>query len=799
MGGKITREVLESYLHCKTKAHLKLAGQQGTVSDYEVLLLARRQEVRQQAVAKILAKYPEAEVARGIPLTLAALQSGPPFALDAILEDDLVSLRFDGLKRVDGPSKLGDLHYIPMLFHEGRRVGKEQRLLLELYGLLLSEVQGRLPAQGVVWSGRDCKSTRVRLGSDLRRAERLLIEVRDLAALGLPPRLILNDHCQVCEFRQPCYAQAVQEDSISLLRGIGEKEIKRYARKGIFTVTQLAHVFRPRRKSKRQVQKTHRHYHALQALAVRDRRIYVFGTPELPSSPVRIYLDLEGNPEEGYVYLIGMIVVRGDSETRHSFWADGKEEEGRIFEEFLAEVGKYEDFVVFCYGGYERAFLKRMRKRAKRKAAVDRVLRALVNTLSLIYSYIYFPTYTNGLKDVGVCLGCLWTDPDASGIQSVVWRTRWEETKGEEWMQRLTKYNLEDCAALKKVVEASYSIMQTIKQRLQSAEPPVSGASSDLSVSSVEDLDIRTTGRWGKTNYLNPDFNYINRFAYSDYQRNKVYVRSSKVLKRNSSKKHDRPNLKLRINKRIEVASSKCSVCKSDDLTLVKRRNQRKRALDLSFTPGGIRRTVIQCRTSVYKCNCCGNTFIPERYMRLDIHFHNLKSWAMFLHVACRISLRTVRFIFIELFGVHISIDELLTIKKLMANFYKFTYNKIINNIISSNLAHCDETGVMIRRIGKGCVWVFANLEDVVFMYKPSREGEFLKDLFKNFNGVLVSDFYAAYESIDCPQQKCLIHLMRDMGDDLLNNPFDEELQSITSAFGSLLRGIVETIDRHGL
>ena len=51
--------------------------------------------------------------------------------LDATLEDDLLSLCFDGLKRVDGPSKLGDFHYVPMLFHEGRKVGKEQRLLLE--------------------------------------------------------------------------------------------------------------------------------------------------------------------------------------------------------------------------------------------------------------------------------------------------------------------------------------------------------------------------------------------------------------------------------------------------------------------------------------------------------------------------------------------------------------------------------------------------------------------------------------------------------------------------------------------
>jgi hypothetical protein len=40
---------------------------------------------------------------------------GPLFVLDAVLEDGIVSLLFDGLKHVDGPSKLGDFHYIPVL------------------------------------------------------------------------------------------------------------------------------------------------------------------------------------------------------------------------------------------------------------------------------------------------------------------------------------------------------------------------------------------------------------------------------------------------------------------------------------------------------------------------------------------------------------------------------------------------------------------------------------------------------------------------------------------------------------
>src|SRR5690348_8854042 len=84
-------------------------------------------------------------------------------------------------------------------------------------------------------------------------------------------------------------------------------------------------------------------------------------------------------------------------------------------------------------------------------------------------------------------------------------------------------------------------------------------------------------------------------------------------------------------------------------------------------------------------------------------------------------------------------------------------------------------------------------------MYRPTREGEFLRELLKDFHGVLVSDFYNAYDGIDCPQQKCLIHLMRDINQALLDNPFDDDLKSITHPFGALLRSIVATVDEHGL
>jgi hypothetical protein len=107
MATKITRDIIESYLSCKYKGHLKLTGQQGTQSDYGLLVAASQGEVRRLAIGKILARHPAEEVERDLALTLPALKRGAAYILNATLEDDQLSLAFDGLKRVPGPSKLG--------------------------------------------------------------------------------------------------------------------------------------------------------------------------------------------------------------------------------------------------------------------------------------------------------------------------------------------------------------------------------------------------------------------------------------------------------------------------------------------------------------------------------------------------------------------------------------------------------------------------------------------------------------------------------------------------------------------
>jgi predicted RecB family nuclease len=802
MATKITRDSIESYLNCKFKGHLKLTGDSGTISDYETMTTAARASSRGQALARLVARFGEGHACQGTAVTAAVLKQGAPLLTDAGLEDDATSLRFDALKRADGASKLGDHHYLPVLHSHTDKVGRREKLLLAVLGLALARVQGLRPAAGLAARGPEARLGKVRLDARLYcQAEQVVTDLERLRQGGEPPRLVLNDHCQVCEFRQRCHEQAVQEDNLSLLRGIGEKEIRNLGRKGILTLTQLAHTFRPKRKGKRQERRTGRHFHALKALAIRDKKIYVLGTPTPPNSPVHAYLDIEGVPDKGFVYLIGLTVVSGDGEEWFSLWADGKDQEGEIFERFLDVLSRHDDFRVFCYGGYEKAFLTRMRKQASRPDLADKILKSLVNVLSLVYSNVYFPCYSNGLKDVAAHLGCTWSDPKASGIQSLVWRAKWEATRNEDWKQKLIAYNAEDCTALKRVTE----VVRAVVARAASDAPPVT--SPDLPpVGFVRDLDkLAHDRKWRRVNFVHPDYEFINNCAYFDYQRERVFVRTSPSLRKRILKQGKSRNGRLRISRRVTVLSQECPFCKSKDLALVPkgelgkcRRQRAKRAFDLVITSSGMRRKVIECRPRLQQCLACGRTFLSEQHERLDKHFHGLKSWAMYQHVAHRLSLGTIGTMFKEFFDLSVSTAEIHMFKSLMEGYYEPTYQRLLHKILSGGLLHIDETEVTLRS-GKAYVWVFTNLEEVVFMYRPTREGDFLKELLKDFRGVLVSDFYAAYDSIECPQQKCLIHLMRDINQDLLNNPFDEELQSITRPFGTLLRNIVTTVDQHGL
>lgn len=795
MATKITRNVIESYLNCKYKGHLKLAGGNGTPSDYEVMTAAARTTSREEALARLVARFGEGDDCRGIAVTAALLKQGAPILLDADLEVESLSLRFDALKRVDSASRAGDYHYIPILHSYGDKTGQREKLLLAVFGLALARIQRLRPMSGLVACGPEARLKKVRLDAKLyRKAEKDLAELVRLQAGDEPPRLTLNRHCQVCEFRKQCHTQATKDDHLSLLHGMSEQEIRRQNSKGIFTVRQLSYTFRVRRRNKRARSQAFPHSFALQALAIRENKIHIHGNYTVPSSPTSVYLDIEGHPDRGSCYLIGLVVVDSGVESRHWFWADYEEEQPAIFSSLLEKLGQYPEYRVFHFGNYEPKALRRIKVHLpqEQQEQLEVVLEKSVNVLSIINAHVYFPTYSCGLKDIGRFIGCDWSEPDASGLQSVVWRTAWERSRDESQKAKLIRYNIEDCLALKAVVE----FLTRIAPGGTAGCP---GVPTSPEVVRTEDSQrhARRRHQFGKQQPALPGFDYLNKCAYFDHQRDKVFVRTIPQLRVVKQRRRRARRLVLPINKVVELSCKRCLSCNSRKLFQIG--GISRQIIDLKYFRDGVKRWVTKYVSWRYRCTKCGATFAHPDFPQVTTKYgRGLISWCVYQNIVGGQKMHRVRKGLAEVFKISLRDSLLYRFKTAVAEYFRAAYARILEEILKSPVLHIDETEVNLRG-RKGYVWVLTSMERVYFFYRDSREGTFLKEMLRGFTGVLVSDFFTAYDSLDCPQQKCLIHLLRDLNDDMLKNPFDEEFKKLAHRFSTLLRKVVETIDRYGL
>ena len=78
---------------------------------------------------------------------------------------------------------------------------------------------------------------------------------------------------------------------------------------------------------------------------------------------------------------------------------------------------------------------------------LERMISSSVNLLSVIHSHMYFPTYSNSLKEIAQYLGFRWTEPTACGLNALMWRSQWESSGATLLKERLLTYNAEDCEA----------------------------------------------------------------------------------------------------------------------------------------------------------------------------------------------------------------------------------------------------------------------------------------------------------------------------------------------------------------
>src|SRR6184192_115005 len=203
--------------------------------------------------------------------------------------------------------------FVPIRFVSRNKLHRDDKLLLALDARVLSEVLRRGVSLGKIMYGENYATLKVKTSALATDVRKLTDKIGTLLASPSPPDLVLNRHCAEREFQNRCRQKAIEKDDLSLLSGMTEKERTNFNSKGIFTVTQLSHTFRPRRRPQGVRDKRERYHHSLKALAIREKKIHIVGSPEIKIEGTPVYIDVEGLPDRDFYYLIGVRVKAGDS------------------------------------------------------------------------------------------------------------------------------------------------------------------------------------------------------------------------------------------------------------------------------------------------------------------------------------------------------------------------------------------------------------------------------------------------------------------------------------------------------
>lgn len=690
--------------------------------------------------------------------------------------------------------------FVPVLFSPWDKPELSDSLLMCFSALSLLQATGIPVETGILVYGSNLRRRNVRISDYIVRTNQTIRAIAALLLGGQESPPILNRHCAVCDFQSKCRSISIQREDLSLLSGMTPKDRAKYVAKGILTISQLSYGYRPRRRKRTKpdaersaksidVSRTHpaaRHDNKLKALAIKKGQIHVVGTPTLKFDGVPTIIDVEGMPDKDFYYLVGLRFKSQGELTERTFWADSPEDEREMWKNCLQTLKSIGNAQLVHYGAYETRFLRQMKKRyafpPDDMEFIDRLAEMSVNLVSCIYGSIYFPTYSNSLKEVGRHLGFNWDWSHASGASAVLLRKTWEFSAQGDIKNLLIAYNMDDCRATALVADALVQIC--------------AGGSSAPDSVNVGSLEVGFQRTFGKFDSALPEFAKINDAAYWDYQRSKVFLRTDEGVLRTVRKSQSNRKIST-FEKEITVEDSpeRCLKCSATKLW----RYPPKRSnviYDLKFSHKGVKRWAVKYHYSYYVCSKCRHeqTF----YQRSSQYGPNLRAFLAYLLIELRLSNQKAAEHASLLFDLQLTKSVVGQIKSQMAEKYTPTYQGILKQIAKGPLIHADETKGVVKG-GGHYVWVFANMTNVAYVYAETRESKILETLLDGFKGVLVSDFYAAYDSVPCPQQKCLIHLMRDINEDLHKNPFDEELKAIAGRFGTLLREIVETVDRYGL
>jgi transposase len=302
-------------------------------------------------------------------------------------------------------------------------------------------------------------------------------------------------------------------------------------------------------------------------------------------------------------------------------------------------------------------------------------------------------------------------------------------------------------------------------------------------------------------------FDQILKFAHANYDQKKIKFSEIDSLKekqknrKSASHSLSYRNIRRHITRHRDIPPRKfCPHCKNALLRPTQLKIHQI-YIDLIRTKNGMRKSVTKYTSTKGWCTECGYHYRPEKmrtFGRPHLYGHGFKSWIVYQRVGLRMPYKAILEIIDEQFNYRLSVGSISHFIREFGEYYTKLGQTMLKIILTSPYIHVDETSINLRGI-KNYIWVFTNGKYVVFKHAETRESAIVHELLDQYKGVLISDFYPGFDSLLCRQQKCWVHLIRDLNDDLWRSPFDVQYETFIAEVRDIIVPIMKAIQRYGL
>lgn len=166
---------------------------------------------------------------------------------------------------------------------------------------------------------------------------------------------------------------------------------------------------------------------------------------------------------------------------------------------------------------------------------------------------------------------------------------------------------------------------------------------------------------------------------------------------------------------------------------------------------------------------------------------HRVVSFASWCHYGLGVTIDQLLDILQFHLQTRLSAGGMVAIWQRLADVLTPWYEQIAQQAKAAAHLHADETGWRVQ--GQTCwLWCFANGQVCYYMIDRCRGSPVLHKFFGDaFDGVLLHDFWSAYESIDvADRQYCLVHLLRE-----LEKVDEHNTTAEWQAFAKMLRRLI--------